>query len=575
LSNLIESVPEGSLEEFSKLLEASFEKNACQEGQVIQGTVVGVESDTIVVDVGMKTEGRIPSEEFCASGKDHDLVIGDTVDVYLERIENALGDAVLSREKARREESWTNLLVSQKENKIVEGVINGKVKGGFTVDLDGAQAFLPGSQVDVRPIRDMRPLMYTTQTFHILKMDRRRGNIVVSRKSVLSESLNVDKSELLGKLKEGEILEGIVKNITDYGAFVDLGGIDGLLHVTDISWKRISSPSEVINIGEKIKVVITKVSEENMRISLGMKQLQSDPWVEAKNKYTIGERYKGRVTNIADYGAFVELEGGIEGLVHVSEMSWVSKIQSPNKYVSANDVIEVMILEIDIEKKRLSLGLKQCANNPWEDFAQKNPIGTKLKGKIQNITDFGLFVQVSEELDGLVHMSDIDWRKSGSDAIKDFEVGQDIDAIIIDIEPHKERISLGIKQLDGDPMASLDEMKKGTVVTCTVVLSQAGGIEVEIGDKIPAFIKRGDLSKDKSEQNPDRFEVGQKVDAKVTSLDPKTRRISLSIRALEISDEKKAIEQYGSKDSGASLGDILGEALDKSSSSDVGEVDND
>lgn len=575
MSNLIESVPEGSLEEFSKLLEASFEKNACQEGQVIQGTVVGVESDTIVVDVGMKTEGRIPSEEFCASGKDHDLVIGDTVDVYLERIENALGDAVLSREKARREESWTNLLVSQKENKIVEGVINGKVKGGFTVDLDGAQAFLPGSQVDVRPIRDMRPLMYTTQTFHILKMDRRRGNIVVSRKSVLSESLNVDKSELLGKLKEGEILEGIVKNITDYGAFVDLGGIDGLLHVTDISWKRISSPSEVINIGEKIKVVITKVSEENMRISLGMKQLQSDPWVEAKNKYTIGERYKGRVTNIADYGAFVELEGGIEGLVHVSEMSWVSKIQSPNKYVSANDVIEVMILEIDIEKKRLSLGLKQCANNPWEDFAQKNPIGTKLKGKIQNITDFGLFVQVSEELDGLVHMSDIDWRKSGSDAIKDFEVGQDIDAIIIDIEPHKERISLGIKQLDGDPMASLDEMKKGTVVTCTVVLSQAGGIEVEIGDKIPAFIKRGDLSKDKSEQNPDRFEVGQKVDAKVTSLDPKTRRISLSIRALEISDEKKAIEQYGSKDSGASLGDILGEALDKGSSSDKGEADND
>ena len=575
MSNLIESVPEGSLEEFSKLLEASFEKNACQEGQVIQGTVVGVESDTIVVDVGMKTEGRIPSEEFCASGKDHDLVIGDTVDVYLERIENALGDAVLSREKARREESWSNLLVAQKENKIVEGVINGKVKGGFTVDLDGAQAFLPGSQVDVRPIRDMRPLMYTTQTFHILKMDRRRGNIVVSRKSVLSESLNVDKSELLEKLKEGEILEGIVKNITDYGAFVDLGGIDGLLHVTDISWKRISSPSEVINIGEKIKVVITKVSEENMRISLGMKQLQSDPWVEAKNKYTIGERYKGRVTNIADYGAFVELEGGIEGLVHVSEMSWVSKVQSPNKYVSANDVIEVMILEIDIEKKRLSLGLKQCADNPWEDFAQKNPIGTKLKGKIQNITDFGLFVQVSDELDGLVHMSDIDWRKSGSDAIKDFEVGQDIDAIIIDIEPHKERISLGIKQLDGDPMASLDEFRKGTVVTCTVVLSQAGGTEVEIGDKIPAFIKRGDLSKDKSEQNPDRFEVGQKVDAKVTSFDSKTRKISLSIRALEISDEKKAIEQYGSKDSGASLGDILGEALDKSSSSNDGEADND
>ena len=567
MSNLIDSVPESSLEEFSKLLEASFVENACEEGQVIQGTVVGVESDTIIVDVGMKTEGRIPSEEFCSSGKDHDLSIGDTVDVYLERIENALGDAVLSREKARREEIWANLLISQKESKIVEGVINGKVKGGFTVDLDGAQAFLPGSQVDVRPIRDMRPLMYTTQTFHILKMDRRRGNIVVSRKSVLSESMTVNKADLMEKLKEGEIVEGIVKNITDYGAFVDLGGIDGLLHVTDISWKRISSPEEIISIGETIKVLITKVSEENMRISLGMKQLQNDPWIEAQEKYNVGERYKGRITNIADYGAFVELEGGIEGLVHVSEMSWVSKIQNPNKYVTQNQEVEVMVLEIDIEKKRLSLGLKQCLDNPWESFAQNNPIGTKLKGKIQNITDFGLFVQVSEELDGLVHMSDVDWRKSGPEAIKDFEVGQEIDAIIIDIEPSKERISLGIKQLDGDPMESLDDIKKGTVVTCTVIQNQAGGIDVEIGDKIPAFIKRADLSKDKSEQNPERFEVGRKVDAKVTSYDAKSRKISLSIKALEISDEKKAIEQYGSKDSGASLGDILGEALDKSTSS--------
>ena len=567
MSNLIDSVPESSLEEFSKLLEASFIENACEEGQVIKGTVVGVESDTIIVDVGMKTEGRIPSEEFCSSGKDHDLVVGDTVDVYLERIENALGDAVLSREKARREEIWANLLISQKESKIVEGVINGKVKGGFTVDLDGAQAFLPGSQVDVRPIRDMRPLMYTTQTFHILKMDRRRGNIVVSRKSVLSENMSVNKADLMEKLKEGEIVEGIVKNITDYGAFVDLGGIDGLLHVTDISWKRISSPEEIISIGETIKVLITKVSEENMRISLGMKQLQNDPWIEAQEKYNVGERYKGRITNIADYGAFVELEGGIEGLVHVSEMSWVSKIQNPNKYVTQDQEVEVMVLEIDIEKKRLSLGLKQCLDNPWESFAQNNPIGTKLKGKIQNITDFGLFVQVSEELDGLVHMSDVDWRKSGPEAIKDYEVGQEIDAIIIDIEPSKERISLGIKQLDGDPMDSLDDIKKGTVVTCTVIQTQAGGIDVEIGDKIPAFIKRADLSKDKSEQNPERFEVGRKVDAKVTSYDAKSRKISLSIKALEISDEKKAIEQYGSKDSGASLGDILGEALDKSTSS--------
>jgi len=566
LSNLVDSVPESSQEEFSKLLEESFVSNACEEGQVIKGTVVGIESDTIIVDVGMKTEGRIPSDEFSASGKDHNLEVGDEVDVYLERIENALGDAVLSREKARREEIWKNLLVAQKENTIVEGVINGKVKGGFTVDLDGAQAFLPGSQVDVRPIRDMKPLMHTLQTFHILKMDRRRGNIVVSRKSVLSESLSIDKSELLEKIKEGEIVEGIVKNITDYGAFIDLGGVDGLLHVTDISWKRINSPEEVISVGEKIKVLITKVSGENMRISLGMKQLQNDPWIEAQANYSVGERYKGKVTNIADYGAFVELDGGIEGLVHVSEMSWVSKMQNPNKYVEKDQEVEVMVLEIDPDKKRLSLGLKQCLDNPWEDFAQKNPIGTKLSGKIQNITDFGLFVKVSDELDGLVHMSDIDWRKSGAEAIKDFEVDQEIETIIIDIDPSKERISLGIKQLDDDPMESLDQIKKGSVVTCTVVSSQAAGIDVEIGDKIPAFIKRSDLSKDKSEQIPERFDTGQKVDAKVTNYDPKSRKISLSIRALEISDEKEAIEQYGSKDSGASLGDILGEALDKNSS---------
>tara|TARA_B100000427_G_scaffold312813_1_gene304631 strand:- start:184 stop:1938 length:1755 start_codon:yes stop_codon:yes gene_type:complete len=566
LSNIAETkqdkVTDKVTKEFEELLKKSFEDNQINEGKVIKGTIVSIESDIVLVDVGLKTEGRISLDEFSSIDGNHNLEVGSEVDVYLERIENALGDAVLSRDRAKKEENWIQLVEDQKNNVIVEGIINGKVRGGFTVDINGTQAFLPGSQVDVRPVKDIRPFMNSPQSFHILKMDKKRGNIVVSRKSVLSDHHSVDKSEIIEKFSEGQEVDGIVKNITDYGAFVDLGGVDGLLHVTDISWKRINKPSEVINIGDKVNVKIIKISKEDMRISLGMKQLMDDPWVDAESKYIVGNKYKGVVTNMADYGAFVEVEGGLEGLVHVSEMSWVSKIQKPNEYVSIGDEVEIMVLEVDVGKKRLSLGIKQCVDNPWENFAQDNPVGTVLKGKIQNITDFGIFVQVEEGLDGLVHLSDIDWKVPGEIAIQDYTAGQEIEAQILDFEVEKERISLGIKQLVGDPIGNID-IKKGSVVTCTVINTLKGGIDVEIGEGFPAFIKRNDLSMDKSEQDPNRFEIGQKVDAKVINFDKKSRKVSLSIRALQISDEKEAIEQYGSKDSGASLGDILGEAFDK------------
>ncbi len=551
-------------EDFAALLSESLSKDDAFEGSVVKGKITAIEKDLAVIDVGLKMEGRVPLREFSMPGKPADLKVGDTVEVYLERIENALGEAVLSREKARREESWTRLEEKFNAKEQVEGVIFNKVKGGFTVDLDGAVAFLPGSQVDVRPVRDIGPLMHTPQPFKILKMDRRRGNIVVSRREILEATRAEQRSEIVARLAEGQVIDGVVKNITDYGAFIDLGGIDGLLHVTDMAWRRVNHPSEIVNVGDTVKVQIVRINPETQRISLGMKQLQADPWAGIEAKYPVGARFKGTVTNIADYGAFVELEPGVEGLIHVSEMSWTKKNIHPGKIVSTSQQVEVQILEVDAQKRRISLGLKQTQDNPWDVFLAAHPKGSVVEGPIRNITEFGLFVGLDGGVDGMVHLSDLDWNRAGDEAIKDYKKGDIVKAVVLDVDPTKERISLGIKQVGGDPLDTIGKLRKGAQVTCEVLAVQDGGIEVKLADTdITTFIKRSDLSRDRSEQRPERFNVGDKVDAAVTSLDKHSRRITVSIKALEIAEEKQAVAQYGSSDSGASLGDIFKAAIKK------------
>ncbi|MFZ3360764.1 MAG: 30S ribosomal protein S1 [Xanthobacteraceae bacterium] len=556
-------------EDFAKLIDESFGDGHLQEGAVVKGTVVAIERDLAVIDVGLKTEGRVALREFAGPGRTTEIKVGDTVEVYLERIENALGEAVLSRDKARREESWGKLEKAFQNNEKVQGVIFNQVKGGFTVDLDGAVAFLPRSQVDIRPIRDVSPLMNNQQPFQILKMDRRRGNIVVSRRTVLEETRAEQRQELVQNLEEGQVIDGVVKNITDYGAFVDLGGIDGLLHVTDIAWRRVNHPSEVLNIGQQVKVKIIKINHETHRISLGMKQLLDDPWQGIEAKYPVGARFKGRVTNITDYGAFVELEPGIEGLIHVSEMSWTKKNVHPGKIVSTSQEVEVQVLEVDPVKRRISLGLKQTMRNPWEVFVEKYPAGSVVEGEVKNKTEFGLFLGLDGDVDGMVHLSDLDWKRPGEQVIEEYKKGDKVTAQVLDVDVEKERISLGIKQLSegaadaaAAPDAGAGELKKGAVVTCEVTEVKEGGIDVKIvGTEYSSFIKRSELARDRSEQRPDRFAVGQKVDARVTQFDRRTRRVTVSIKALEVAEEKEAIAQYGSSDSGATLGDILGTAL--------------
>jgi small subunit ribosomal protein S1 len=558
-----------SRDDFAALLDESFGGQSNLEGRVITGTVISIENDVAIIDCGLKSEGRVPLHEFSPPGQQADLEVGGQVEVYLERMENAMGEAVISRERARREEAWDKLEAASGEGGHVDGVIFGRVKGGFTVDLDGAVAFLPGSQVDIRPVRDITPLMGIPQPFQILKMDRRRGNIVVSRRAVLEETRAEQRNELLANLHEGQVLEGVVKNVTDYGAFVDLGGIDGLLHVTDMSWRRVNHPSEVLNIGETIKVQVVKLNPETQRISLGMKQLEADPWDGVEAKYPLRAKFTGRVTNITDYGAFVELEAGVEGLVHVSEMSWTKKNVHPGKIVSQSQEVEVMVLDVDPVKRRISLGLKQVQENPWVAYAEAHPVGTEVEGAVRNITEFGLFVGLDEDLDGMVHLSDLDWNRPGDQALAEYNKGDMVRAVVLDIDVDKERIGLGIKQLGDDPFASVAGHKRGDTVTCTVVAVEENGLQVTFGDTdYPGYIRRGDLARDRDDQRPQRFAAGDKVDAMITNVDRSSRRINLSIRALEIEEEKQAVEQYGSTDSGASLGDILGAAMNEARSDD-------
>ncbi len=552
-----------SKEDFEALLNETFEFKTPDEGSVVKGTVLAIEAGQAVIDVGYKMEGRVDLKEFAAPGKPAEIAPGDVVEVYLERVENARGEAVISREKARREAAWDRLEAAAAKEERVEGAIFGRVKGGFTVDLGGAVAFLPGSQVDVRPVRDAGPLMGMPQPFQILKMDRRRGNIVVSRRAVLEESRAEQRAEIVARLTEGDVIDGVVKNITEYGAFVDLGGVDGLLHVTDMAWRRVNHPSEILSIGETVKVQVIKVNKETQRISLGMKQLQADPWDTVEQKYPIGSRHTGRVTNITDYGAFVELEPGIEGLVHVSEMSWTKKNVHPGKIVSTSQEVEVVVLEIDMVKRRVSLGLKQIQGNPWETFAATHPPGTVIEGEVKNITEFGVFVGLEGDIDGMVHLSDLDWNRPGEQAINDYRKGDLVRAVVTEVDPERERISLSIKAVEGDPFVeAVGGVKRGDIVTVQVTSIEDGGIEVEYKG-MKSFIRRSDLSRDRAEQRPERFSPGNKIDARVVSIDPKTRKVGLSIKAREIAEEKEAVEQYGSSDAGASLGDILGAALKK------------
>jgi small subunit ribosomal protein S1 len=552
---------EAAKEDFEALLEESLTKESSLEGTVLRGTVITVDGDFALVDVGLKSEGRVALKEFGRVGEEAQLQKGDTVEVFVERYEDRDGQIVLSRDKARREEAWNELESAFNDSQRVDGVIFGRVKGGFTVDLSGAVAFLPGSQVDIRPVRDITPLMGQPQIFQILKMDRARGNIVVSRRAVLEESRAEERAKLMAGLKEGMVLDGVVKNITDYGAFVDLGGVDGLLHVTDISWKRVNHPTEALSIGQTVKVQVIRFNPETQRISLGMKQLEADPWEGVAAKYPVGTRFTGRVTNITDYGAFVELEPGVEGLVHVSEMSWTKKNIHPGKIVSTSQEVEVMILDVDPEKRRISLGLKQCLGNPWDDFAERFPPGTEVEGEIKNITEFGLFIGLPGEIDGMVHLSDLSWSMSGEEAVKDFSRGDVVKAKVLDVDTDKERISLGMKQLDSDPFeAATSGLRRGSVVTGVVTQVQDNGVEVEVDGAI-GFIRKSDLARDRSDQRPERFAVGEKIDAKITQIDPKTRKMTLSVKQREIEEEKQAMQEYGSTDSGASLGDILGAAL--------------
>ena len=549
------------VENFSEMLESSLSGFRYKEGEIIKGTVLSIVNDTVVVDVGLKSEGRIPLKEFHSPGEDHNVKIGDEFDVYLEKLENKEGEALLSRERARKEESWSQLEKMQDTKQEIMGVITGRVKGGFAVDINGAVAFLPGSQVDLKPIKDISPLLNKSQPMVILKMDKLRGNIVVSRRALLEESRKADRSKLLSDISEGDKLKGNVKNITDYGVFVDLGGLDGLVHVTDLSWERVNHPSEMFQIGQEIEVMVTKYDTENNRISLGIKQLTDDPWHNVEEQYKVGNKIKSKITSIADYGAFMELSKGVEGLIHTSEMSWVNKNVNPNSILEVGQEIEVLILEVDNSKRRISLGLKQCTENPWEDFAKGRKSGDIVEGKIKNITDFGLFVELTQELDGLIHLSDLSWDDNGENEIKKYNVGDNVKFKILEIDVNKERVSLGIKQLSENKVKSDKFINK--IVTSIIEKIEVEKMLVKFDENEKGFIKKSNLAKVKTEQNTSRFAEGEKIDAKVLRKNKKEGIYELSIKDLEIEEEKEALKEYGSSSSGASIGDIIGAALEE------------
>ena len=548
-------------EDFAKLLETVTTSHV-KEGSVVKGQVVETTSEVIVVDVGLKNEGRIAVSEFQLIKGQELPKVGDIVDVYVEKVEGRRG-TVLSREKAIREESWVKLERIFEKTENIIGTIFGRVKGGFTVDLDGVVAFLPGSQADVRPIKDPTVFMGIPQPFQILKMDRKLGNIVVSRKAILEESRSEERVKMLANIKEGDVLDGVVKNITDYGAFVDLGSVDGLLHVTDISWSRINHPSEVLSFGQEIKVMVIKFNEETKRISLGMKQLDANPWENITEEFPIGKVMSGKITNIADYGVFIELKDGIEGLVHSSEIAWGKSSQNPKKLLNIGQEVEFVILDVDTERHRISLSIKKCQNNPLVKFAEQNPVGSIIKAPIRNITDFGMFVALDENTDGMIHESDISWENDGVELLKNYNKGDEVECKVLNIDIEKDRVALGIKQLTEEPdqVVVVDTYKKNMVVTCVVISTNNDGVEVSVDNNATGFIKKIDLSAERSEQKSERFVEGDRIDAKIISIEKSGRRLNLSIKALEIDEREKAIKEYGSTDSGASLGDILGAAL--------------
>ena len=548
-------------ENFAQLFEESLQELETRPGSIVKGTVVSIDKDIVLVDAGLKSESAIPADQFKNAEGELEIAVGDSVDVALDAVEDGFGETILSREKAKRHEAWVELEKAYEDKVTIKGVINGKVKGGFTVEVNSVRAFLPGSLVDVRPVRDTTHLEGKELEFKVIKLDAKRNNVVVSRRAVIEAESSAERETLLANLEEGHEIKGIVKNLTDYGAFVDLGGVDGLLHITDMAWKRVKHPSEIVNVGDEINVKVLKFDKEKQRVSLGMKQMGNDPWQEIASRYPEGTKINGQVTNLTDYGCFVEIEDGVEGLVHVSEMDWTNKNIHPSKVVNLGDTVEVMVLEIDEERRRISLGLKQCIANPWEEFAKSHEKGDKVSGKIKSITDFGIFIGLDGGIDGLVHLSDISWNKTGEDAVRDYKKGDEISAVVLQVDPERERISLGVKQIEEDPFNKyLTDNKKGAIVNGTVTAVDAKGVTVNLAEEVEGYIRVADLSRDRVEDASEVVNVGESIEAKFMGVDRKNRTVNLSVKAKDQADEKEAIDKVNQQED-AGFANAMAEAF--------------